>query len=186
MTFERFEAIAKLIPIWVGMGVALAGLRTWRKQLYGKQEYDVAVRLLTFIFKYRDALQGVRNPFSFVDPSKGVDGQREEYNARWSAVNSARSDLEAELLVAEAIWGTDGLRTPLGSLFALDGRVYGAVLQYLEDYGKSSGNSSNAQETAALRRILFRASSSDAFSVELETAVVEVSSRLRKRLKKFR
>jgi len=55
--------ITTAIVAIIGVGVAIAGLSTWRKQIKGKTEYDLARRLLKSIYKIRDSIPAVRNPF---------------------------------------------------------------------------------------------------------------------------
>ena len=42
--------------------VAVRGLSSWQHQLRGKSEYELSRRILVSVFKYRDALKGVRHP----------------------------------------------------------------------------------------------------------------------------
>ena len=45
-----------------GAFVAFKGLGTWRRQLKGLSEYELSRRILVTLFKYRDAINGVRHP----------------------------------------------------------------------------------------------------------------------------
>jgi hypothetical protein len=65
--FQTYLSIAKdiftvLASITAGI-VAIIGLQTWKKQLKGKTEYELAQRLLMAVYKIRDAIYYVRNPF---------------------------------------------------------------------------------------------------------------------------
>ena len=42
--------------------IAIMGLRTWKKQLKGKTEYELSQRFLRATYKVRDAFSWVRNP----------------------------------------------------------------------------------------------------------------------------
>src|SRR3989304_91489 len=55
--------IVTLISLAVAALVAIKGLQTWRRQLKGTADYDLAKRLLKAAYRLRDALQAVRNPF---------------------------------------------------------------------------------------------------------------------------
>lgn len=106
----------------VGAGVAVAGLRTWRAQLRGQTEYNLARRVLRGVFEIRDQIAVVRNPFipgqemvaafkeAGVEPQDGnlIRDQRMSgfvYQQRWKGLSKALSDLRVDVLEAEVLWG---------------------------------------------------------------------------------
>lgn len=101
-----------------GAVVAVKGLGTWQRQLKGQSEYELSRRILVSVFKYRDAINGVRNPvmWAYEMPSppeeEAVKMSREQirfygtskaYQARWDKVQTEKASLYADLLEAEAI-----------------------------------------------------------------------------------
>ena len=129
MTFNCFvEWITKLVPFFKelciafaavgGFVIALLGLRTWRKELKGKTEYDLARRILATTYKIRNAIQSVRNPFMPPSEYSGTEsgknekdaqdqGIAEAYQKRWNFVNEGLIELDVVTLEAEAIWGPE-------------------------------------------------------------------------------
>jgi hypothetical protein len=128
--FGNFQAYVTLIKdIITGLSalvvaiIAILGLQTWKKQLKGNTEYEIAQRLLRAIYKVREALAWVRNPYQH--PSEitqamedyAIEGDpiddpvikaRTEwalYNNRWTKVREAFIECETVALEAEAIWG---------------------------------------------------------------------------------
>jgi hypothetical protein len=115
--------ISSLVVIYVG----LSGLRTWKKQLKGNTEYEHARKLLKVVFKIREAIQHVRNPFisasesswaldeagvdlkglSQTDPEFSRKINRAVYSKRWEKVLDANNELDVEVFEAEAIWGKE-------------------------------------------------------------------------------
>src|SRR5260221_5644218 len=61
-----------LIAAVIGSYVALMGLSTWKRQLKGHTDHELARRILVSLYKYRDAINGVRHPMmtnnEFSDP----------------------------------------------------------------------------------------------------------------------
>ena len=129
-----------------GAIVAVKGLGTWQHQLKGKTEYDLSRRLLVSVFKYRDAIRGVRNPamFPYEMPQPPVDklktmnqdqvhfyGIAEAYQARWSKVQDERVCLYADLLEAEAIWGVE-LKDTFKILYDLEHELFTYIRRELE------------------------------------------------------
>ena len=108
-----------------GAFIAVLGLNAWKKQLKGKTDYELARRYLRAVYKLRDAVQNVRNPFIPAEEMNaalkqsgkeglgdGVDtqeGVRAAYSARWQKVTEAGSDLSVELREAEVSWGRKAL-----------------------------------------------------------------------------
>lgn len=128
-----------------GAVVAIKGLSTWQRQLKGKSEYDLSRRLLVSLFKYRDAINGVRHPamWAYEMPSppddKAKDMSNEEisfygtskaYEARWDNVQTERTNLYADLLESEALWGTE-LKDYFTTLFKLEHELFTYIRNYL-------------------------------------------------------
>ncbi len=103
--------------------IAVLGLNAWKKQLRGKNDYELARRYLRAVYKLRDAIRFVRNPFI---PAEEINAalkdsnqekertNREEtsravYSVRWEKVTDAGSDLDVELREAEISWGQEAL-----------------------------------------------------------------------------
>ncbi|MCD4813731.1 hypothetical protein K8S19_08585 [bacterium] len=62
---ELIVLIKDVILTGAAIAVAITGLNTWKRQLKGKFEYDLCRRILVTLFKYRDAIDGVRHPFMY-------------------------------------------------------------------------------------------------------------------------
>lgn len=135
-------AFASLIAAWV----AVSGLSAWRHQLKGKTEYDLAKRILLGLFRYRDAIHGVRNPVMWGNekPSPPEEkrqhmtrdeieyyGTEQAYQKRWDRVTEQRASLYPELLEAEVIWGTE-LDERIKKINRLQGELKNAVRRHLE------------------------------------------------------
>lgn len=104
--------------------VAIVGLNAWKKQMKGKEEYELARRYLRLIYRVRDAIKVVRNPFIPVEEmisSLKEKGMNEDdysdhkkmnqavYSTRWNKVQEALSDLRVEQLEAEVLWGKESV-----------------------------------------------------------------------------
>jgi len=128
-----------------GSVVAVKGLGTWQRQLKGKSEYELSRRILVSLFKYRDAINGVRHPMMWAHemPAPPEDkaqkmsseqirfyGTQKAYEARWDQVQSVRSSLYADLLEAEAIWGSS-LKDLFKKAFDLEHELAVSIRHYL-------------------------------------------------------
>ena len=133
---EGLEHVAVAIAATVTGTVAVLGLQSWRRELQGRAEFEVARNLARATYKLRDALASCRSPFTaaheFPPGYGGALGKRsaeEEGNAwahvyknRWTPVWNALQDFDAHTLEAEALWGnnirkrTDAMRKCVGTL----------------------------------------------------------------------
>lgn len=103
---------------------AALGLRTWREQLRGASEYELARRLLRAALKVRDGIELVRSRFIFggeIDaaikssgtqlPENPNERSRRGYElavgVRWKRLVAVTSEFEAELMEAEVLCGTE-------------------------------------------------------------------------------
>ncbi|WP_167631695.1 DUF1837 domain-containing protein [Mariprofundus ferrooxydans] len=129
-----------------GAVVAVKGLGTWQRQLKGQSEYELSRRILVSVFKYRDAINGVRHPamWAYEMPSPPEEeatkmsreqirfyGTSKAYQARWDKVQTERTSLYADLLEAEAIWGTE-LKELFKGVFDLEHELFTRIRHYIE------------------------------------------------------
>jgi hypothetical protein len=91
------EFVFRLIEVSLaGAAVVIAGLglRTWKQQLHGQYEFDLARKLAIAASRYRDEILYTRGMIS----SENQGSFRREFAA-------IKSELEAKLLEAEIVWG---------------------------------------------------------------------------------
>lgn len=146
-----------------GAVVAIKGLGTWKRQLRGQFEYELSRRILVTLFKYRDAINGVRHPVMWAyempnppeDESKSMSrehvqfhGTSKAYQARWDKVQTERTSLYADLLEGEAIWG-DELKKLFKALFNLEHELFTSVRHYIGLINPDTGDASKE----AIRKI---------------------------------
>jgi hypothetical protein len=190
-------AFASLIAAWV----AVSGLSAWRHQLKGKTEYDLAKRILLSLFKYRDAIHGVRNPMMWGHemPSPpeekrqymGIQeiryyGTEKAYQKRWDRVTEHKAKLYPELLEGEVIWGTE-LNERFKKIYKLQAELQNAVRRHLELSDPSTPQ--RKQDSVAKyhdkhRDILYDESfdESDEFSKDIESAIQNIEEFLKPKL----
>jgi hypothetical protein len=120
----RILSIASLSPYTFHLpSFALKGLSTWRRQLRGNAEYDLARRVLRITYRVRDEIEAARKPMASPGEVKlalkeaGVtlDGVSSEESLtiqswattarRWNRVHEAVADLRVEMREMQALWG---------------------------------------------------------------------------------
>jgi len=100
-----------------GAVTAWRGLDAWRAELRGRNEYDLARRLLTALYRVREAIRAARSPSMSSSeyesrPDRAADDRpwsgkdmRYAYQQRWNRISEPLVELDTALLEAEALWG---------------------------------------------------------------------------------
>lgn len=193
-----------LLLLFAGLGsiTAFYGLRVWRKQLKGKTEYELARRMLLSVYKIRDAIKVVRNPFIPVgeiyeakkeyqkEDIGGTIANRENdnyavYKSRWKSILEAFSSLDLDLLEAEVIFD-DKLGEEYKKLKRLVLKLSMAIQECLRYQSKSSLNKNDIKRNEQYEILMYDHSSEDeedSYSQEINEVVIKFEQKLRKYLK---
>jgi len=68
VTIEIIKALPTVlasIAAFVASIVAIYGINTWRREFLGKRRIELAEDVLALFYEVKDAIAGIRNPFSF-------------------------------------------------------------------------------------------------------------------------
>ncbi|MBN2293343.1 MAG: hypothetical protein JXM70_13020 [Pirellulales bacterium] len=199
------DIVVALVAI-AGLIIAAMGLQTWRSQLKGQTEYNLARRLLRAALKTRDAISIVRNPVmtggeiheamkavrQVEDTPQSANKQPDEdaavYNQRWRGVAEAMSDLNVESLEAEAIWGAqvvDAIK-PLRDCVLKLGSTISRLLRDNARERKGRRRVLAAEDIEEIDRIIYGMSSDpneDAFTGDVQTAIETLEKFVKPKLK---
>jgi len=203
----QYTSVAKdtvvMLAAVVGAYVALRGLSTWNRQLKGGVEYDLTRRILKCTFRLREALKGVRNPVMLAyemplppeSESKNMSrqqlrhyGSANAYQKRWDRVTDVRTDLQTELLEAEAVWGRV-IHEKFEPLFKLQQELFVSVHAYVSACNPNESEQSRAIYEGVIRKrknILYDHSSEnpDDFTIDVSNAIGVIESFLQQHLRK--
>lgn len=100
---------------------AFLGLRTWRAEIKGRSEYELAKKLLKSVYKVREAFYHVRHPaiyqyeypkemcdyYGHLEKEHDYEGTEHVYKARWKLMDDAFKKLENFNLDAQVEWGNE-------------------------------------------------------------------------------
>lgn len=99
--------------------VAIYGLKSWKKELNGKANFEVARGLIRATYKLRDEISYSRNPFTSAHefpkgydplqktPEKEAEAWSYVFTNRWKPIAEAVQEFDTQTLEAEALWGSD-------------------------------------------------------------------------------
>lgn len=188
-----------------GAGVAVMGLSTWKAQLRGRAEYELARRILRTTYRVRDEIASVRRPLmtpgeisqalkeAGIEPKPGPTSHPRTdeavYQKRWDRLAEALSDLRVEEREAEVLWGRD-IRSAFASLHDCVSKLHFAIYRHVRDVSESSAphqtrrlSPEDRQEVDAVIYQLSDDPEKDQFTGEISEAVEEVENRVRPHLK---
>lgn len=143
---EVLEHVAVAIAAAITGTVAVLGLQSWRKELQGRADFEVARNMVRAAYKLRDTLASCRSPFTaaheFPPGYGGTMGKRsaeEEgdawayvYKNRWTPVWNALQDFDAHTLEAEALWAND-IRKETDAMRKCVGKLIAAIEAYISN-----------------------------------------------------
>lgn len=200
---EITEWISAAEEAIIGLSAVLAtifayvGLNTWRKELKGKAEYQLAKDVLKSVYKVREAFKYVRHPaifaYEYPEEKRDYSGMREGdyenidyvYKKRWEKMTEAFEELEERHLEAQVEWGSKfqnvivKLRTCRAELLV--------EIRRMLDEKKNPQRDKKPMEKEKARSILYENpgnSESDKFTPQIDAAVKEFEVWLRPYIKK--
>ncbi|MFH1582723.1 MAG: hypothetical protein ABIB72_00180 [Candidatus Falkowbacteria bacterium] len=168
-------------------GLAVYGVREWKRQLKGKTDYEIARRYLKATLQMRDAIKFVRNPFVSVGEMRsalkehGFNSEEYEnkdktnravYSIRWKKVQEAWTNLEAELLEAEVSWGYEAINTQK-SLNSLVKELFAALEIFLSGFSKFGDEN---------HKLIYDFGDQDEFLPKVNNAIKEIKDFLKPHL----
>ena len=105
LTKDIFSIIGTVGALIIGS----LGLFTWRRQLRGTSEYELAKKAVLKAYEVQQSLQAVRNPMLYLSKEEIEAGRRIEeeqriYNDRMTLLYEKWAELQTIRLEAKAIW----------------------------------------------------------------------------------
>ena len=190
---EFIKDIISILGTVVGLSIAGVGLSTWRKQLKGRTEYDLARRLLKATYRVREGIRRVRHPlmtggemaeaaekYDIDEPQENRTKVSEAaYAERWKELTDPLNDLKLESLEAEALWGKS-INEALEPLYSCIGELKASIWHYhwLESRGDMNKEENQKNYDKAFE-VIFEVSNDpekDTFTGNVEKAIKKIES----------
>lgn len=195
LVVETIQAVVLAGSGLTGAVVAVKGLQTWREQIKGRAEYDLARRFHRSVLELRDAIARVRAPYltagelDHAAAEFGLD-RRDDHQVsraaraiRWRAVQAAGSALRQEELEAEVLWGR-AVASCAERLHTAVREVSRADEEYYDRYRDGPPPREDWENSQRLRREMWGSGSEeDEMWKRIEAGVAEVERVMRPRLK---
>ncbi|HUH81052.1 MAG TPA: hypothetical protein VLZ06_06975, partial [Solirubrobacteraceae bacterium] len=183
MSADEVTAIATCaiaLATTLGIGIAALGLKTWRAQLEGSAQFDLARRLLLEVYRLRDAVEGLRSPMMLKSEAAGANQEMPwevaAYERRWQRILDAQAPLDVCLYEAQILWG-DEVRGLAHQLAKQTRTLFLAVSAFARSKHAEGEALSDDQ-----RDVLYAGMGKDTFKLELEDIVGRIEEYLRPHL----
>jgi hypothetical protein len=195
VTIAVVKDVALSVAAIVAAFVGLRGLDVWRRQLRGNTEYQLAKHMLVAVYELREAIAGARNPFmqysrapdlpqeklrELSEKEKEWHALAQAYQRRWEPISTAKAKLDASLLEAEVVWGSE-IRTKANPLNRLIAELLFAIQETVEARNPSSSYESPGPELVKKRHdVLYGGyGETDEFKERLDRIIGDVENTLR-------
>jgi hypothetical protein len=174
--------------------LGIIGLSTWRRQLRGTSEYEVAKKALRLTYEVEDAIRAVRSPMLYlrqeeVEADRSLQEEQRIYQERLNRLEAKWSELRTVILESRFIWGVEAessfkaLRERIATLHAeiwLHFWLKGAYA------GPGATVDRNPKRVAANDKAVYFVSDEDDFSKEVKAAVDHIEKFFEKRVRRPR
>jgi hypothetical protein len=179
----------------IGVFIAVSGLRTWRKELKGKSEYQKAKDVLKAVYRVRNGFMIVRSPgiYAYEYPKEMLndsgylkseceyEGTLHVYQTRMKFLEDAFRDLEDQTLEAQVEWGKE-FQNVIIPLRKCRGELVIAIQDFLESKKVGRMHESTSEERKDRRSKLYYVGENfelDSFTPEINTAIESFEKKLR-------
>jgi hypothetical protein len=195
--FAVFGTVISFCGLLVAAYVGVGGLNTWRRQIRGQNDHDLALRMLAELYKFEMVLNASRAPGIYAHEVKldapqfagGREGwfQRMElgFERRIEKISASFAALSAMSLNAKALWDFD-IYDLLNNLQFLKDEYeeYVRLRLLCADPFESGDEKLDFKNEMDMRRNVFKVAPdlSDEFGAELESAVKRIEILLSKKI----
>lgn len=158
------------------------GLFTWRRQLRGTSEYEVAKKAILKTYEVQQALQSVRNPMLYLSKEEVESGHQLEeeqriYSERMTYLNEKWAELQTIRLEARVIWGKEA-QDSFNEIQQRIGNLRGAIWLHFWMKGAYAGPGATVDNSPARVRendkIVYFTSEEDEFSQQIAESTAKV------------
>jgi hypothetical protein len=185
----------------IGSVVAILGLNTWKRQLYGQSEYDLAKRLLKSLYLFREVINNARHPFmqyssvpdlpkdrleQLTKEEKEWYAQAQAFERRWEPVSKARAELDTSILESEVFWG-DKVKEKMTRISRLQAELLVAIEQHLDRTNPQDPDDTyHGDDLKKNKSIMYARNdrSKDAFQDRMLTAIEDIETILKPYIRK--
>ena len=194
-TLSNIKDITTIVTLSIGSYVAWQGLRTWKTQLKGTQNYDLAKSTLINLNKYVESIYQVRNPailggeypkptdvekFNIHQNEKQYKEKCYVYQNRYDKIYNIKPYLQENVIEIEVLWG-EKLKNKFKQLFALEFKLFIEIIMYTESFKHKNDEYKDASSYD--EKIINATIKNDSFRDEINKIRTEIENDIQPYLK---
>lgn len=158
------------------------GLFTWRRQLRGTSEYEIAKKAILKTYEVQQAIQSVRNPMLYLSQEEVEAGRRLEeeqriYSERMTYLYEKWAELQTIRLETKVIWGKEAHES-FNEIQQRIGDVRGAIWLHFWMKGAYAGPGAtvdnNPERVRENDKTVYFTSEEDEFSEKLAESTAKI------------
>ncbi|WP_258544318.1 hypothetical protein [Alteromonas lipotrueae] len=180
ITKDVFTIIGTISAIVIGA----IGLTTWRRQLKGTSEYEVAKKAILLTYEIEQAIQGVRNPMLHlpkdeVESGRRLEAEQQIYADRFVILENKWAELQTIKLESKVIWDNAAAES-FNEIRDIIGKLRGGIWLHFWMKGAYAGPGATVDNSAERRiendKIVYYTSEDDEFTLKIKHAVEHVEN----------
>lgn len=180
ITKDVFAIIGTVSAILIGV----IGLNTWRRQLKGTSEYEVAKKAILLTYEVEQAIQGVRNPMLHlpkdeVEAGRQLAAEQKIYSDRFATLENKWAELQTIKLESKVIWDISAADS-FNGLRDIIGKLRGGIWLHFWMKGAYAGPGATVDNSAKRKiendKVVYYTSEDDEFSLKIKHAVEHVEN----------
>jgi len=170
--------------------IGALGINEWKKQHKSTTDHELAKNLISETYRWRQAIQKVRNPVLHLRKEEVEEGRQTQekqriYEERLEVLFKKWVDIETLKFEADVIWG-EGETVSIETIKNLTVKIKSELWMHFWLQGAYAPPGAHVDRSIdrirANDEIVYFMSEDDAFSLQINEAVVAIESALRKRI----
>lgn len=160
------------------------GLSTWKRQLRGTSEYELAKKSILLTYEVRQLIQGVRSPMLYlrkeeVEAGRKIEEEQRIYDERMKALYLKWAELQTVRLESKVIWSVNA-HDSFNDVQKIIGELKGAIWLHFWMKGAYAGPGAivdnNPDRVIENEKIVYFVSDEDEFSLRINSSVEKVEN----------
>lgn len=183
ITWSLVQEVVSVVGTLGALILGVVGLSTWRRQLKGTAEYEVAKKALLLTYQVQDAIRAVRAPMVWlrkeeVEAGRQLEEEQRVYDERMGELYKKWAELRTVALEAKVIWGS-AAESSFNLLRDCIGKLRGEIWMHFWLKGAYAGPGAtvdrNPERITENAEIIYAVSDEDPYSQDVLRGVENVT-----------
>jgi len=186
LDWELVIPAAQALAMFLGVWVAWCGLQTWRAQLKGTREYELALAILRDAYKmryafahFRSNLRNINVDLSREFAQERFDAETKDWDERSKVVFEALESLKVQALEAEVVFGDKEITECAEEFYKIYAKIWYVVKEHLRYKNPKFSGHYGEEMMIQHHRVLFRGEEEDPIEPQISALIVKIENHLK-------